>query len=321
MNKILIILFISTILSCKEEYSVQILDLNTIPLELIKTEKQTMQEIQNPSSMHFFNNHIVFINTENNTDVPFYIYSTDSLNYIQRFGKFGRGPQEIFSYNPNYWDTTDSSFIINTNHYYSTEITFSKDSFHISRPLFLSNIIMNNLLRINDSLIIFDSKRENKEFSIYNTNKREIIKGFSKFPKATIPYKSKEDRDNILQKSCVINRDSQIIIAFYIREPLIRIFNFASKLIKEIRLKDIHQKNISLTEFYNNEENIYFLLPTTTQHHVFVLFINKDTQNSFLEETTELQKWDWNENLIKRYKILEPVDLYCISNDAKVFYG
>ena len=81
MNKILIILFISTILSCKEEYSVQILDLNTIPLELIKTEKQTMQEIQNPSSMHFFNNHIVFINTENNTDVPFYIYSTDSLNY------------------------------------------------------------------------------------------------------------------------------------------------------------------------------------------------------------------------------------------------
>ena len=100
MNKILIILFISTILSCKEEYSVQILDLNTIPLELIKTEKQTMQEIQNPSSMHFFNNHIVFINTENNTDVPFYIYSTDSLNYIQRFGKFGRGPQEIFSYNP-----------------------------------------------------------------------------------------------------------------------------------------------------------------------------------------------------------------------------
>ena len=84
---------------------------------------------------------------------------------------------------------------------------------------------------------------------------------------------------------------------------------------------DIHQKNISLTEFYNNEENIYFLLPTTTQHHVFVLFINKDTQNSFLEETTELQKWDWNENLIKRYKILEPVDLYCISNDAKVFYG
>ena len=260
MNKILIILFISTILSCKEEYSVQILDLNTIPLELIKTEKQTMQEIQNPSSMHFFNNHIVFINTENNTDVPFYIYSTDSLNYIQRFGKFGRGPQEIFSYNPNYWDTTDSSFIINTNHYYSTEITFSKDSFHISRPLFLSNIIMNNLLRINDSLIIFDSKRENKEFSIYNTNKREIIKGFSKFPKATIPYKSKEDRDNILQKSCVINRDSQIMIAFYIREPLIRIFNFASKLIKEIRLKDIHQKNISLTEFYNNEENIYFLL-------------------------------------------------------------
>lgn len=176
MNKILIILFISTILSCKEEYSVQILDLNTIPLELIKTEKQTMQEIQNPSSMHFFNNHIVFINTENNTDVPFYIYSTDSLNYIQRFGKFGRGPQEIFSYNPNYWDTTDSSFIINTNHYYSTEITFSKDSFHISRPLFLSNIIMNNLLRINDSLIIFDSKRENKEFSIYNTNKREIIR-------------------------------------------------------------------------------------------------------------------------------------------------
>ncbi|NUN84171.1 hypothetical protein, partial [Odoribacter splanchnicus] len=112
-----------------------------------------------------------------------------------------------------------------------------------------------------------------------------------------------------------------IMIAFYIREPLIRIFNFASKLIKEIRLKDIHQKNISLTEFYNNEENIYFLLPTTTQHHVFVLFINKDTQNSFLEETTELQKWDWNENLIKRYKILEPVDLYCISNDAKVFYG
>ena len=96
------------------------------------------------------------------------------------------------------------------------------------------------------------------------------------------------------------------MIAFYIREPLIRIFNFASKLIKEIRLKDIHQKNISLTEFYNNEENIYFLL---------------HTQNSFLEETTELQKWDWNENLIKRYKILEPVDLYCISNDAKVFYG
>ena len=88
-----------------------------------------------------------------------------------------------------------------------------------------------------------------------------------------------------------------------------------------ILLKISDSAQIKLIEKYNNEENIYFLLPTTTQHHVFVLFINKDTQNSFLEETTELQKWDWNENLIKRYKILEPVDLYCISNDAKVFYG
>lgn len=84
---------------------------------------------------------------------------------------------------------------------------------------------------------------------------------------------------------------------------------------------NIEEKSLSLNDFYNDKEDLYFLLPYATASGIFVLFINEPSDDSYFSKSTELQMWDWNGNLQKRYNIEEQVDLFCISSDSKTFYG
>lgn len=320
MNKITYLIILHLLVSCGTSQSVQITDLEKIPIHTVSPRQQVMKEVLHPQAMHLFGSWVIFINSPQG-DAPFYAYSKDDLSFQFHAGKFGRGNGEFFYCNPDYWECRDSSILINTNNFYKTEFTFHQDSLRIIKQDIIGEEAMNNLLTVNDSIIIFSNENKAKEYSVYNTVKHQVIHSFSDFPTTRISYEETCNRDNIMQKQCVINRDAQVIAAFYLRIPLIRLYDFNYKIIKEIRLKGISEKSISMIDFYNNEEELYFLLPYATKDRIFVLFINTTESQSYQQENTELQEWDWNGNLVRRYHIQKQIDLFCISGDAKTFYG
>lgn len=320
MNKIVYFILLYFFVSCGTSQSTQTADLGKIPIQPVKIQQQVIKEVFHPQAMHLFGSWVIFTNSPKG-DVPFYAYSRDDLNFQFCAGKFGRGNGEFFYCNPDYWESRDSSILINTDNFYKTEITFCSDSLKMIGQNRIGEKAMNNLLTVNDSIIIFSNENQIKEYSVYNTVNHQVIHSFSDFPTTKISYKETSDRDNIMQKQCVINRDSQVMAAFYLRIPLIRFYDFNYHLIQEIRLKDISEKSISMTDFYNNEEDLYFLFPYATSDRIFVLFIHAPELQSYRQEYTEVQEWDWKGNLRRRYHIQEPIDLFCVSEDNKTFYG
>ena len=154
-------------------------------------------------------------------------------------------------------------------------------------------------------------------FHIKNQNKR---KEFSDYPKCNIEFRKAENRNNFLQKTIVANKNKGILISFYSNLPLIRMYTLSGKLIKNIRLQDIHQLRGNEDDFYAEKLKIFYSQPLATASGVYVLYINKNAEEFSRDQTLELQKWGWDGKLLKRYKINEPFSLYTITED-KVFYG
>lgn len=321
INKVILFVLFVSFLACKIDNKTDWIDLDSIPKDIVKPLTYPMDEIQNPYAMRLYKQYLIFVNTIKSGDSPFYIYSADSLTFKKELGKFGRGPKEFYAINPFYWELTDSSFIINSNHFYRTEISLSQDSFTIINNDPISDRAMSNLLRLNDSLIVFETRSQEKEFAMYHTKTHTVLNYFSDFPKSTIHYTNMDDRDDLLEKNCIINRESQIIAAFYLREPLIRFYNFNCQVIQEVKLKNKEQLHISLEEYYAEKENLYFSSPYPTSESMFVLFTNANQEDSYHQQSTELQEWDWHGHLKRRFDIQAPVDLFCISEDGTTFYG
>lgn len=321
MNKVFLFILFLSLLSCKKDSKTVWVDMDSLPIDVVKPFTYSMTEIQNPYAMRLYQQHLIFLNTIKSGDFPFYIYSADSLTFQNTLGRFGRGPKDFYAINTLYWESTDSSFVINTNHFYRTEISLSQDSFTILNNDPISDRAMHNLLRINDSLILFETNRQEKEFVLYHSKTHQILNYFGDFPNSTISYTNLDDRDDLLEKSCIINRDSQIVAVFYLREPLIRFYDFNCQLIQEVKLKNREQAHISINEFYEEKENLFFLSPYSTSESIFVLFINANQNCTYHKQSTELQEWDWHGHLKRRFDIQASVDLFCISNDGTTFYG
>lgn len=321
INKIICGLLICFVYSCESTDKIQYVDIEKILVVSIKPTAELMNEIQSPLAINIFKDWLVFTNSENTADYPFYFYAESDLSFQFYGGKFGRGPGEIFSYNRHYWECTDSSFMINSDYFFETEFLLKDDSLTIIGNSTISDRVVNNLLRVNDSLVIFGNEKQETEYCLYNVRKCSPVRNFSQYPQTKISYQTMDDRNNILQKSSVINREVQLMASFYTRIPAIRFYDLNGNLKKEVRLMNIEEKSLSLNDFYNDKEDLYFLLPYATATGIFVLFINEPSDDSYFSKSTELQMWDWNGNLQKRYNIEEQVDLFCISSDSKTFYG
>lgn len=321
MKAIICFISILCIYSCNVKIPVTYIDIDHTPAIDIQVDSIKINEIHNPFSIYSFKQYLVLMNMEPSADAPLFIYDKDSFTFCYTVGKFGRGPGEFLNCNPYYFNKTDSSFFINANGFFETEMLFQNDSVKIGKSKSILNGPANNLLRINDSLFFFENNMAEKEYSIYNVNKRKSEKEFSEFPVCKINYRAEDDRDNIFQKSCLFNKDSNTIVAFYQNIPLIRFYNSQHQLTKEIKLKNIEEETLTTDEFYQNKGKIYFSFPYSVGSKIYVLFENETLASGYKSSDSQLQVWNWNGQLEKRYHFKCKFDTFTISDDAGTFYG
>lgn len=307
--------------SCRGKTPVTYIDMENIPLTDVDTDTVMMNEVMQPFSMYPFKQWLLLINVEPHAEFPLFVYNIESLKFSYATGKFGRGANEFFNINPYYFNKTDSSFFINTNEFWETEMLYDKDSITIGKSSRILNTPANNLLKINDSLFFSENRMEKFEYSIYNTKNKTKEKSFSDFPTSKIMYQSNDDRDNIYQKTCLYNKEKKSIIAFYQNIPLVRIYDEECKPVKEIKLKNIEDSPLTTKEFYQNKGKLYYSFPYSVGSKIYVLFENETLDSTYRSPDSEIQVWNWNGAIEKRYRLRCKFDLFTISDDGKIFYG
>lgn len=297
-------------------------DLEQIQILNIKADTTSIAEIQNPLAMYELGEYILFPHSEKTAEAPLYFYSKKDLSFCFNWGKFGRGPGEIYDCNPYYFQKTDSSFILNTNYIYETGFKMKGDSLEMETPKLIASLPMNNLLKINDSIFFFENKLEEKEFSLYNTKRHATIKKFGEYPQTVIPFDELSDRDNICQKSCILNREKGLIYVFYENMPLIRMYSITGNLLEEVTLKNTRPKKITVPEFYESKSDLYFSFPFCSGNSIYVQFFNVPLNKVYTLEQVELQEWDEELNLKNRFLIDRNFNIFCIATDSvPMFYG
>lgn len=307
--------------SCRVKTQENYIDLENIPLTNIHTDTVIMNEVMQPFSMYPFKQWLLLINMESSIEFPLFVYNIDSLKFCYAIGKFGRGPNEFFNINPYYFNKTDSSFFINTNVFWETEMLYDKDSIKIGESNVILNTPANNLLKINDSLFFLENNMEKFEYSIYNIKKKTKESSFSSFPMSKIRVQSQDDRDNIFQKTCLYSNENRSIIAFYQNIPLVRVYDENYKLTKEIKLKNMEEDPLTTKDFYQDKGKLYFSFPYAVGSKIYVLFENETLASTYRSFDSEIQVWNWDGELETRYRLACKFDIFTISDDGKIFYG
>lgn len=321
--KIVLSLILFCLFACTSSlHKARQVDLEQIQILNIKADTTSIAEIQNPLAMYELGEYILFPHSEKTAESPLYFYSKKDLSFCFSWGKFGRGPGEIYDCNPYYFQKTDSSFILNTNYIYETDFKMKGDSLEMETPKLIASLPMNNLLKINDSIFFFENKLEEKEFSLYNTKRHATIKKFGEYPQTVILFDEPSDRDNICQKSCILNRDKGLIYVFYENMPLIRMYSITGNLLEEVTLKDTRPKKITVPEFYESKSDLYFSFPYCSGNSIYVQFFNVPLNKVYTLEQVELQEWDEELNLKNRFLIDRNFNIFCIATGSiPMLYG
>lgn len=319
MKKIFIVLLLFMAACQNQNSSVDFVDVGGIPfIKLDSVSKVAMKEIVYPQGLYVFKDDLVGVCINQGAEHPFYLFDKDDFSFKGAFGAFGRGAGEFFDVNPYYFEKTDTSVFINTNHYFETEIVFKNDSVEIADSRALPRLTLNNLTKLNDSLFVCNNDRH-EEYSLFDINKHKVVKSFGDFPITALAFEENDDRNNFMERALVCNPKERKLMSFYRYLPLIRTYDFDGNLVKEIKLKGIEQKDGSVDDFYDGVFTSFFVAPAVADDLIYVLFMNKNEEEFMKDSSIELQVWDWSGKLLKRYRLDEPFHLYAVSN--RVFYG
>ncbi len=323
MRYILPIVFILNLIcfSCKKESFQTInITLKKFGIQHVKADCFPMNDIQHPMAMYEYDQWIIFPNTETTADFPLYLYQKKDLKLAFKWGVFGRGPNELYDCNAYYFEKTDSSFFLNTNYVYESEFTTNGKEIEIKRKEIIAPFPMNNLLKINDSIFFFENRLQKNEYSLYNRKNGNIIKQFSKYPLSEYTYQTMDNRDNICTKSCVIRPTKDSICSFYENLPIIRLYNTKGDILKEVRIQDFAYK-INLKDYNSHKSVLYFSYPYATEKYIYVQFFNQPLDEYNQAQSVEIQRWNWDLTLSKRFLIDKYFDIFCVDSQTNILYG
>lgn len=319
MKKLLVI-FLFFLAACQnQKSSVEYADVESVvPVKLASADKVAVKEIFYPQSLYAFKDNLVCLCINQGADHPLYLFDKSDFSFKRALGDFGRGAGEFFDVNPYYFERTDSSVFLNTNNYFETEIMFRDDSIDIVQHRALTNLTLNNLTKLNDTLYLCNNNVQH-EYSLFDVKKHQVIKEFGDFPSCRMKFEDNDDRNHFMQRELVCNPKELKLMSFYRYLPLIRLYDYNGNLIKEIQLKGLKQKDGSVDDFYDGEFLSFFVAPMVDDNLVYVLFMNKDEEGFMKDPSVELQVWDWTGKLLRSYRITEPFSLYTVSGG--ILYG
>ncbi len=321
-NFLLFIILFSSLLNCKNlnEPEIKITLPNSIDIKAVTV--QLSNKLLNPLGMCESDDKLIIFDNVNSE--LFKVYSLPDLTLKYGWGNKGKGPEEFLFIHDNIRCFRNELELLDNGILKRFEIM--NDRLKTTSTIRLPGVEnpINGLQRINDSIYIADNviSDDSNEHIIMNIKTGIIINKFGNYPTESSAIKENDQKYQIYGKSNISNTELEKFIVFYTHFGNIKIYNKDGGIQKNIFLDD---KEIKKVSFENREQNrTYLALPYATKNYFYILRINK-TEDEILNDINnynpELLIWDWNGNLMNRYKLDKPLTRYAISEKYQKLYG
>lgn len=257
-----------------------------------------------PISINVVDKYIVMTSLFEQNSNSIFLYSKNNLEYINSFLPFGKGHNEIFDLNPNYFYSNGNTFYINSNIFYEKELKIEDDSIIHIKDKTITNQVSNNLYKLNDNSFILLNIENKYEYTI---QKGDTVINYEKTDFSNYPELHNADLDMtdnyvLYEKSIIPSNDS--FVSFYYFLPIIRKYNSNLELETEYIVSDYSKYKIADVQEVLGNGPFFFGSPKYYDNKIAVIFKGK-----------ELLFFDNNLNLIKKYLLNVNVDLYTFDDE------
>lgn len=270
-------------------------------------------KILNPRNIFYFNNYVILM--EHNNEPIFSFWSQDSLTYKFSDGYKGSGPNELIDPYTDYFTKSDSSFyILDSNIEREFKLKGNKIHFINGQALIFPDAI-NRLVRVDKDVYIMAGLTNGIDKAEHTKCTPDGNRSFGEYPTKGID-------DGIQQfffdtKFTAGKMGEKTIWDFYFYHNLIRQYSIDGELLQEVSLdlKEEHENTVSMLSSDRIIE--YWNRVVVEGDYIYVLFHDKEHRS---KDAPELQKWDWDGNLIARYQLDKYYNHYAIS-DKGILYA
>lgn len=270
-------------------------------------------KILNPRNIFYFNNYVILM--EHNNEPIFSFWSPDSLTYKFSDGYKGSGPNELIDPYTDYFTKSDSSFyILDSNIEREFKLKGNKIHFINGQALIFPDAI-NRLVRVDKDVYIMAGLTNGIDKAEHTKCTPDGNRSFGEYPTKGID-------DGIQQfffdtKFTAGKMGEKTIWDFYFYHNLIRQYSIDGELLQEVSLdlKEEHENTVSMLSSDRIIE--YWNRVVVEGDYIYVLFHDKEHRS---KDAPELQKWDWDGNLIARYQLDKYYNHYAIS-DKGILYA
>lgn len=309
--------------SCSKNENIRTIKLDDVPLKKINIVNTVSLDSVNAFNVFSFERYIFAVVPQSSYGKKPYSVYDDKLKLITTTGEFGHSGEEFTDVNPLYVYKTDTSFFQCTDGFFESEFKFHNNKLTLMNKKRISSLNMNELCRLNDSVVVFQSENMEKEFVMYNTLKNEMIYSFSTYPEGEEAindygdFIEKEDRWNYYDKTIAYNKVEECIYSFYLNIPLVRIYDKDGNNIISFALNMEKSGRKEYIEKYAQEDNpIYFCMVRALRGNVFSLYHGVQ----YAAPYSEIQVWA-KDGLKHRFYSNRWISCFDVDDSGKFIYG
>lgn len=252
------------------------------------------------------------------------VFELPTIQFLCSWGHFGKGGDGVKTFDFGTLKAEGNNFRFVDFLKYQTAVV-QHDSIKIIRSQWLRTKVepLNGLIKINDSIYVFNRTSEDKfEHTLFNSNNNKQTFNFGDFNDR---YKIDKFfiRNQFYQKRTVAKPDGERMAVFYTIFNKFKLYDNYGNLIKEIRIKNSDiETPIDLKNPMNN--TIYNAETIATNNFIAVLNPNISAEESsrnkkFSNPTISI--WNWNGNPIAKYQLDRPICSFAISEKTQKIYA
>jgi len=254
----------------------------------------------------------------------FKVYTLPDFSFQYAFGDIGEGPDEFQFVNGNSLKIHGEHLVVLSGTQLIKIKLHAEKATREEQHTLISDTggPINGLHLVNDSVYVADigdAKPGAPEHRLVHLGRNEELVRFGEFPEPAAG--ENRDQGNLARdsmKSTVANPKDGRLAVFYLYHNQIRLYGGDGELLQEIAVKN------STTSASDEEMWIYRADPFASSERIYVLYIGmpkKEVEENSQTFRPHLEVWDWEGNLLDRFRLDQPITTFTYAEEFKKLYG
>lgn len=308
-NIIYTLLSVSTLTGCSsktEERQVVLTSAKPLSMQAVTIDKDLLR----PAKLKADEEKLIVFDV-GNTDV-FKVFSLPNLEYLYSFGNVGQGPGELTFVDKESLEYEKGILsVLDRQKFLTYSIKDSTAQLTNEQLIISEETLFNQAKKLSPNSFIFTPnafKKESTDIMEYNFEKGSIAE-FGE--KTTAKEDSDFEKPYLFTSMLNVNKKKERIVQFYYSKPEFKIYNFKGELLS---------KGIISNEVKKEEGTLYFVEACTTEHYIYVLWINGNKKNIMRDIDSfspDVLVFDWEGNFVNRYRLGIPAITFAVTPDDK----